>query len=382
MASIFKKPGSPYLFAAFRDARGRRCQRSTKTNERSKALKLSLEWERVALAGRSGVLTEAACRKVLSELHEQTSGTPLTFYTVEGWINEWLANRTGTTAESTLIRYTGTCRDFLATIRDRAKLPLGILTATDLRQYRDGLRAAGHSTATCNQLLKILSTPLEQARRLGLIPVNPAQGVAPLKETNAGKRDAFTIEQIRVLLEATEGTDWYGCILLGAFCGLRLMDAANLTWASVDLDAALLSTRTAKSDVGVTVPLHPALLAWLRSRTRGIGKAPLLPALAGKSGAGKSGLSMAFKRLMLRAGIVGEIARQGSGAGRTTNTLYFHSTRHFFVSALSAEGVPSDVRQRLAGHTDAKTHAVYAAHEIKSMRAAVDKLPNIRGLSL
>ena len=103
--------------------------------------------------------------------------------------------------------------------------------------------------------------------------------------------------------------------------------------------------------------------------------------LAGKSGAGKSGLSMAFKRLMLKAGIVGEIARRGTGAGRTTNTLSFHSTRHFFVSALSAEGVPSDVRQRLAGHTDAKTHAIYATHEIESMRAAVAKLPGLEAVA-
>ena len=90
----------------------------------------------------------------------------------------------------------------------------------------------------------------------------------------------------------------------------------------------------------------------------------VLPSLAGKSGSGKSGLSMAFKKIMERAGIVGEIARQGHGAGRTTSTLSFHSTRHFFVSALSAGGVPADVRQRLAGHTDVKMHAVYAAHEM------------------
>ncbi|MEI7774858.1 MAG: hypothetical protein WCK17_08785 [Verrucomicrobiota bacterium] len=65
---------------------------------------------------------------------------------------------------------------------------------------------------------------------------------------------------------------------------------------------------------------------------------------------------------------------------RTTSTLRFHSTQHFFVSALSAGGVPSDVRQRLVGHTDARTHAVYSAHEIESMRAAVAKLPG--GVSL
>ena len=120
MASIFRKPGSPFFFAAFRDARGQRCQHTTKTNERSKALAMALAWERAGQDGKKGVLTEAASRKVLSQLFEQTSGTPLAFFTVEGWINEWLANRAGTASKGTLIRYAGTCRDFLAGIGDRA----------------------------------------------------------------------------------------------------------------------------------------------------------------------------------------------------------------------------------------------------------------------
>ena len=377
MASIFRIPRSPFYFAAFRDAMGRRCQRTTKTGERSKALRIAMEFERASAAGREGVLTEAACRKVLSQLHEQTTGKPLAFYSVESWINEWLANCAGTAAPRTLERYAGTCRDFLAAIGERSKVALAALTVEDLRQYRDALKMQGRSPATCNQSLKILRAPLEEARRLGHVPVNPAHGVKALKDSSAAKREAFTADQIAMLLDAAKGTDWQGCILFGALCGLRLKDAANVTWACLDMDAGLLKMTTAKRGVGVTVPLHPALVKWLASRPRGVGKAPVLPSLAGKSGSGKSGLSMAFKKIMERAGIVGEIARQGHGAGRTTSTLSFHSTRHFFVSALSAGGVPADVRQRLAGHTDAKTHAVYAAHEIESMRAAVKLLPAI-----
>jgi integrase len=379
MASVFRIPRSPFYFAAFRDAMGRRCQRTTKTRERAKALRIALEFERTAAQGRDGMLTEAACRKVISQLHEQTTGKPIAFYSVESWIKEWLANCAGTTAPRTLERYAGTCRDFLAALGERAKVSLAALTVEDLREYRDGLKKQGHSPATCNQSLKILRAPLEEARRLGHVPVNPALGIKALKDEGGAKREAFTAEQIAMLFAAAKDTDWQGCILFGAFCGLRLKDAANVTWSCLDLEAGLLKMKTAKRGVGVTVPLHPALLEWLAMRPRGIGKAPVMPSLAGKSGSGKSGLSMAFKRIMVRTGIIGEIARHGHGAGRTTTTLSFHSTRHFFVSALSASGVPADVRQRLAGHTDAKTHAVYAAHEIESMRAAVSKLPNIGG---
>ena len=339
---------------------------------------MALEWERAAEAGRNSVLTESASRKVLSDLHEQTFGKPLTFYTVEGWLNEWLSNRTGTAAPRTLERYSATCRDFLKFLQDRAKLTLGALSSTDLRQYRDSLRSSGHSPTTCNQVLKILSSPLEHARRLGLIAVNPAHGVTSLKDSARASREAFTVDQIRALLKITKGTDWEGCIMLGSFCGLRLRDAANLTWDCINIEEEMLTVETGKTGVTVSIPLHPELLAWLKKRTRGIGKAPVLPALHGKSGSGKSGLSMAFKRQMEKAKVLGEIARKGSGEGRTTSTLSFHSTRHFFVSALSSEGVPADVRKRLAGHSDSKMHAIYAKHELESVRDAISKLPSTK----
>ncbi len=231
---------------------------------------MSLGWEHAAKQGRAGVLTEAACRKVISDLHEQITTKPLSFYTVEGWINEWLANRTGTAAPRTLERYTATCRAFLAALEERAKRSLGMLTPTDLREYRDALREKGHSVTTCNQLLKILSAPLQQACRLGLIPVNPAHAVGALKEEVDAAREAFTIEQIGLLLKAAKNTDWEGCIMLGAYCGLRLKDAANLTWGSIDLDERLLKAKTSKTGAGVTVPLHPELVDWLLIRTRGI----------------------------------------------------------------------------------------------------------------
>ena len=335
-----------------------------------------MEFERAAQLGREGLLTEAACRKVLSELHEQTGGQPLSFHTVKSWFDAWLANCEGTAARRTIERYKGACSDFLGALGERATVALPALGVEDLRQYRDALLAKGHSASTCNQTLKILRAPLEEAHRLGHIPINPAKAVKPLKDTATKTREAFTTKQIGALVRATKGTDWQGCILLGAFCGLRLQDAANLNWDALDLDARLLNLKTAKRGVAVIVPLHPALLRWLKSRQRHAKKGPVMPNLAGKSGSGKSGLSMACKRIMERAGVSGEIARRGSGAGRTTSTLSFHSTRHYFVSSLSASGVPADVRQRLAGHTDARSHAVYAAHEMESMRSAVALLPH------
>src|SRR5205814_5988341 len=58
------------------------------------------------------------------------------------------------------------------------------------------------------------------------------------------------------------------------------------------------------------------------------GKAFLFPSLAGKGTGGKSGLSMAFTRIMEKARVRGEVVRERQGEkGRSVNSLSFHSFR-------------------------------------------------------
>ena len=146
----------------------------------------------------------------------------------------------------------------------------------------------------------------------------------------------------------------------------------------VDLERGLLRLRTQKTGVHVTIPLHADLIAWLERQPRGIGKAPLFPALHGTSGAGKSGLSSQFRRIMDAAEIGGRILRAATGKGRKQSSLSFHSLRHSFVSALANAGIAPDLRQKLAGHTDSKSHARYSHHEVDAMRAAIAKVPSVR----
>jgi integrase len=82
--------------------------------------------------------------------------------------------------------------------------------------------------------------------------------------------------------------------------------------------------------------------------------------------------------IMVRADVLGRALRKATGQGRTQNSLSFHSLRHSFVSALANAGVASDIRQKLAGHSDARSHARYSHHELEIMRAAVELLPGLQ----
>jgi integrase len=110
-----------------------------------------------------------------------------------------------------------------------------------------------------------------------------------------------------------------------------------------------ITVTTRKTRKDVTVQIHAQFASWLQEQTLGIGKAPVFPTLAGKSGAGKSGLSMQFKRIMERAGIRGRPLREANGEGCSQSSLSFHTLRHGFVSAMGNAGVSQEIRQKLTG---------------------------------
>ena len=351
--------------------------RSTKATDKKIAWKICLAWESAAAKARAKELTAAQARKVLAEMVAFSSGETLSFHSARSWLNDWLTKKTGSISETALGRYQQVVRDFLAYIGRRADASIAAVSPADIIAFRNKLRAEGRSVATCNSIRSMLSAPFESARKLGFIPVNPVAAVEHLKEkTVKPGREPFTAQEATRLVAAAEG-DWRGAILLGATSGLRLEDVANLCWESVDLDGGLLRIETRKTGKSVVLPMHPDFVAWLSERTRGIGKAPVFPNLAGKLIAGRRGLSVQFRNIVQKAGVTGRAVTR-EGKGRTTNSKTFHALRHSFISALANAGVASEIRQKLAGHSDSKVHANYTHHELQTLRGAIDKLPSFK----
>lgn len=380
MAGLTKHPNSPFWTAIFYDGAGAKVRRSTKQRDRRTALKTAIAWEDAAKAGREKRFTEAQARKVVGEILEKSTGETLHFHTCRAWLVEWLAGKRGTTAPATLAKYEQTTRDFLAHLGDRADITLAAIGPKDVRSFRDALATGGRAPSTVNMAIKkTLSVPFLAAKRLGYVPLNPCDAVEPLRDEADAEREAFTAGQVGALLDAAEG-DWKGAILAGYTTGLRLRDVAEMTWSAVDLDACLLRIKprkTRKSGAVLTLPIQRELAAWLRAQPLGIGKAPVFPTLSGKGTGGRFGLSGRFGAIMAAAGVKGRILRGEDGKGRQTSSLSFHSLRHSFVSALANAGVPAEVRQKLSGHADDRSHATYTHHELDTLRAAVAKLPPV-----
>jgi integrase len=382
MASITKDahqpPKSPFWIACFNgvgsDGRVRRLKRSTKTTDRKLAQKLADEWEQLEKLAGKGRLTESQCRKVIAQMYERTVGEPLHFKTAREYLAEWVESKKNETELRAYWKYRQIVDEFLAHISVKADRLLQEITPADIRSWRDALKRKGLAAPTVNHAIKILRMPFKAAHDAGYIEINPCtkNSVRPVKdEARNVEKDVFTPEQLSALVRAAKTDDWKGAILCGAYTGLRLRDVADLQWGAIDWQQQKITVTTRTTRKDVTVPIHPQFALWLEKQTRGIGKAPVFPTLAGKSGSGKSGLSMAFKRIMERANIRGRLLREANGPGRSQSSLSFHSLRHTFNAALANAGVPVEIRQKLTGHASAEMNAIYTHHELEPLRAAI-----------
>ena len=82
MASIHRQPKSPYWYAAFTNADGRRSFKSTGTPDRRKATQMALKFEESARLGKGRRLTEQRAREVIAEIYAIANQDKLSVGTV------------------------------------------------------------------------------------------------------------------------------------------------------------------------------------------------------------------------------------------------------------------------------------------------------------
>jgi integrase len=128
----------------------------------------------------------------------------------------------------------------------------------------------------------------------------------------------------------------------------------------------------------VEIPIHPDLGRSLAERPEPKEpNAPVFPSLAGRTSAGRNGLSGQFRRIMEKAGVKGEITERAGDKGRNRSSLSFHSLRHSFNSAMANAGVPQELRQKLTGHASKAINDHYTHALLETLRQAVETVPSV-----
>ncbi len=381
MASLWKRNNSPYWVCCFTGPDGSQLKKSTKESNRGKALAVCVEIERASRLGRQGQLTEVQARKVISDIYQRSTEESLPFEDTATYLLEWVSSKAVTRAPGTAIRYKRIVEEFLTFLDKRASGPLSGIVPRDITRFRDDQRRQGKSAASANMAVKTLRVPFAVARRHGLILSSPAEAVE-LLPPDSEVRETFSLEQLTALL-ATKNIEWKGMILFGAYCGLRIGDASQLTWANIDLTKRLLifhpqKVQRSKQKKAHEVPLHPSLEKYLQDlpglKTP---KAPIFPTLKQKKVSGVGGLSLHFRKVMVATGVAeDEKGEKKAGKGRRFFAHSFHSLRHTFVSLLANQNVSRELRMKLAGHTS-DAHDRYTHHEIENLRKSIETIPSI-----
>jgi integrase len=316
----------------------------------------------------------------------QSSGSGLNIPTPEKYFRDWLAakEQLGRTSASTLTRYAPILERFVAFLPDiRRRSPLANITATDVEGFLHAEKTRGLSNGTANAGVRVLSIVLNTARRKGVITSNVAEAVDLLEE-DPDKRLPFTLEQVRALHEVAD-TEWRGLILLGFYAGIRLGDAARLTWANVDLESRVVAFEAQKTarrkkgaDKNTVVDLHRDLMTYFGGLTVSEdSSAPIFPALSQRPVGGAGGLSGRFRRLMDKASILAPLGAAKGQDGRVFRGLSFHSLRHAFVTQLAAASVPIEIRKELAGHSSDAMSLNYTQISRVLTAAAIAQIPSL-----
>jgi len=319
---------------------------------------------------------------ILNEMRKARGKEPLKIPKIKEHFERWLEGLH--VSPGTRARYKTSIDKFLNFLGPRSGDTIGNLTAEQIEDFQKSETAHGLAATTVNLDLKIISFPIKVALRRGYIQRNLATTVKALPKA-PGKRNPFTLAQISSLLKIAND-EWYGLILVGYYTGLRLGDAAGLTWQEIDIPGNQIICTPDKRPIGSTKeahqePLHKQLATWLKlwkaEHRPSSPSTPVFPTLSQKSIHRRNGLSNTFSRMITAAGIPNPTVREkGTGdRGRSTPALSFHSLRHTFNTQLGRKGVSELSRMRLSDQSTVATNRRYTKSEMDQLQEDVNKLP-------
>lgn len=333
--------------------------------------------------------TKAEALRKLDELRrEVASGTPITprHLTLGAYLQEWLNQVAAPRVRaSTLTAYRHSVNRYLTP--GLGDVPLGRLTAREVRLFLDALLKDGIGARTARYVHSTLRAALEDAMREELIGKNVAKLVRAPSVPKAERRP-LAVDEVRMFLKANQEDRLFALLVVLALLGVRRSEALGLQWQDVDLadgtmtirrglhrvDGKLrtLEPKTARSRRTIPLPtmVVRALLEhgerqdqerrdldtrWHESGyifTTPIGT-PLDP----------DNISKFVKKALVTAGV---------------REVHMHDLRHGCASVLLAQGIPPRTVMEILGHSSLEmTMNVYGHVSLDDKKSALDRLGSL-----
>lgn len=416
MASIHKKPNSPYWYAQYRvrattgwklvrlstkiehspapvtkevkeAARLINQSVSTMTAEqsRAKAQRLADALESTARAN----LPAYQLRKSISALSTELTGESMEMPSVRSWLDDHMKRiiRNGLKPAS-IANYKQAFDKFRASMGDRLNIPLDRITPLMLDDFKNYLLSR-ISASTANVALTLVSAAFQSAVDYKIIDTNPFTAISKPRKEATMKRRKFEIAELHQVLSACN-PEWKSmvktCLYTG---GQRLGDIAMISWSQIDEKRGIIHMTTQKKGRPLIIPIFPALKKHLEQRKKESPTEYLHPECAEIfESKGSSRLSNIFGRILYQCGLIekdplmaGKQYKKLKGneteTRRHVNSLSFHSLRYTATTMLHDAGVPPALVQAIVGHDSRGVHEGYIDFGAKEFTQALEKLPSL-----
>lgn len=338
---LYRRKDSPYWWASYTDAGGRRTRRSTGTENRKEAEAILAKWRVEAHQGRHW-----------GEQPTRTFDEMMLDYLKGPSSEKRSANRDKLSARHLYQAFTGR--------------EMHTMTPMDIRAYIEQRREQGVTPATINRELSMLSAAINYARReWGWEIDNPVRG-RKLKEPE-GRVRWITREEAQRLIEAAEDArrapHLADFIRLALHTGCRRGELLGLEWSRVDFQMGLIHLEAAhtKSKRRRSIPLNAiarqALLSRMEFRASYCPESPWV--FCHKNGRRIADVKNSFAGACRRAGI---------------KDFRIHDMRHTCAAWLVSAGVPLTEVRELLGHASVTMTERYAHLAPENVRTAVTLL--------
>ncbi|MBI5366231.1 MAG: site-specific integrase [Planctomycetes bacterium] len=342
---LFRDPASPFWFADFRCS-GKRRRESTGCTREADAHRWT-ERRRNELALDAGRAEERQRLGLIGATGERVTLADFVERDYLPWMRQTLksADKEAFTVGK-LVRAFG-------------KLHLDeIDAACILRHVQE--RAKQRKPATVNREVARLRRVLKHARTLGLLPRLPLDEWPHLTERNRRLLALTPADYLRLVTIAYEPVR--SAVIVAANTGMRRGELVNLTWADVDLGAAVARVRDPKNGCPREVPLNRPALEALAGLPRGIEDPHVFLGTRG-------GRPWAFDAKRWHD----TLARAGLGEIRPR--VRFHDLRACFCSWMLEAGIGWHITSSISGHKGGSSaFDRYVTIGWTAKRAAVEKL--------
>ena len=237
------------------------------------------------------------------------------------------------------------------------------------------------SAGTFNYHIKSLTLITRVLMSKGGLSFNPWQDITRKTEIKQHRKE-FTNDQIQQIFDSFSDPDLkinhkqeYEVLFhIAAFTGLRLIDAVNLKWDSINFNRNIISlipVKTQKVQRSVNIPIHPALKEKFEIASEWKDENDfVLPKLASRYETNSHGVKKDCIKILEFCGF----KERGKGRGLNRRLYGFHSFRHFFASTCADAGVPVATLAEILGDNISTLNKYYIHAQEASRQKMVSAL--------